>query len=181
MPRFCLIAVRTASSSDNFIALGSFTSLPVSAVTGAVACASCVVLVVVVCVCCARPAVAAIARDAIEISRRTAVMYFLLDKPVVRTAAWRVSLNSDRRAESGADCTGSGHGRAREMARCEVSWLVLDQRRHDIFTDWKLRDGAARVEHASARRIERRRDVALEEDARLACRRIGNRHRGEEI
>src|SRR5689334_19425979 len=69
---------------------------------------------------------------------------------------------------------------AREMAGREVSWLVFDERRDDVLADRKLRDRTARVKHATARGIERTRDVAFEKDAGFLNRRIWFRRRRQE-
>src|SRR5687768_2851036 len=62
---------------------------------------------------------------------------------------------------------GGGKRLAREVASGELPRHVLDERRHDLAADRELRDRAARVEDAAARRIEWRRDVAGQDDPAL--------------
>ena len=66
------------------------------------------------------------------------------------------------------------------MARGELAGLMLDQRRHLLGADRELRNRTTRVEDAAAWRIQRRGDVALQQDALLVRRRIGHRNRGEQ-
>src|SRR5688500_9435914 len=62
---------------------------------------------------------------------------------------------------------GGGQRFTSEMAGGELTRLVLDERRNHLAADRKLCDRTTCVKDASARRIERRRNVAGEDDAAL--------------
>src|SRR5258708_37142891 len=64
-----------------------------------------------------------------------------------------------------------------EVTGGKLFGLVLDQRRHLLAADGELGDRAAGGKDAAARWIGRRGDVALEQDAFLLYRGIGNRSR----
>src|SRR5918999_4653676 len=68
------------------------------------------------------------------------------------------------------------------MTCSELVPVMPGELRLVLLADWELRPGAPRMEAAPARRVDRRRDVALEDDSLLLSGQIGirDRHRREQ-